>query len=255
VKRLEEWLGLAVCDRRPTGFVLTAEGEALSRHLTPALGSLADLCDRLKADSAEQQVLTVGCIASIASRWLIPALPDFAARHPDIGISVHYAQAQQAFDPRQLDILITLGRDDSDAVESRVLLSRANRPVCSPHYLAKVGPLEGPAAIARADLLHDESRLGWAEWLAAAGLAVPASPAGPVFQDFNLLATALIAGHGMALCPIAVVRDELRRGDLVVLSDIATLAEENYVLITRAAPSRKARAFRDWFVGWIDRSS
>ncbi|TPI17326.1 hypothetical protein FJ957_15850 [Mesorhizobium sp. B2-4-6] len=30
---------------------------------------------------------------------------------------------------------------------------------------------------------------------------------GPVFADFTILATAVIAGHGVALCPIEVFRE------------------------------------------------
>lgn len=76
--------------------------------------------------------------------------------------------------------------------------------------------------------------------------------AGPIFQDFNLLATAVIAGHGVALCPIEVFRREIENGDLVILSDIATLEEESYFLITKKARSKAIAAFGDWFAAIVN---
>ncbi|TIX35483.1 MAG: LysR family transcriptional regulator, partial [Mesorhizobium sp.] len=69
----------------------------------------------------------------------------------------------------------------------------------------------------------------------------------PVFADFNILATAVIAGHGVALCPIEVFREELRRGDLVVVSDIATDTDKGYYLTMSAQPSAAEITFADWF--------
>ncbi|MNL61325.1 DNA-binding transcriptional activator GcvA [compost metagenome] len=70
---------------------------------------------------------------------------------------------------------------------------------------------------------------------------------GPVFQDFNLLATAVIAGHGVALCPVEVFRREIEHGDLIVLSPIATLEDESYYLITKNLRSKPVAAFSTWF--------
>ena len=61
------------------------------------------------------------------------------------------------------------------------------------------------------------------------------------------LATAVVAGHGVALCPVEVFRREIESGDLVILSDIATLENESYFLITKTARSRAVSAFSDWF--------
>ena len=69
-----------------------------------------------------------------------------------------------------------------------------------------------------------------------------------MFEDFNLLATAVIAGHGVALCPVEVFREELARGDLVGLSDIETDADKDYFVIIKSPAPAAARLFTDWFV-------
>ena len=62
-----------------------------------------------------------------------------------------------------------------------------------------------------------------------------------------MLATALIAGHGVALCPLQVFSHEIQRGDLVVISDIATLEDKGYYIISRTPPRKTVTSFVDWF--------
>ena len=247
IRRLEEWLGRPVFERKARGVELTRVGEALSLYLSPTFTAMAEICARLQV-SSEQKSISVGCIPSIASRWLIPNLVYFSADHPDVSLHVLYAQPQQRLSLGNFDVLITVGEDPSVDVQNIKLFSRANKPACSPNYLKLRGPFNSPSEIASADLLHDETQDAWRDWFRKAGLPVKNSLAGPIFQDFNLLATAVIAGHGIALCPTALLREELRRGDLIVLSEIETLEDSGYFLITDKQPTNRVIAFVDWFV-------
>ncbi|SFO45834.1 DNA-binding transcriptional regulator, LysR family [Mesorhizobium sp. NFR06] len=244
IRRLEEWLGVALFHRDARRVRLTEAGLTLQASAGAALAELDAACRRIRR-SAGLQSLSVGCIPSIASRWLVPRLADFTGRHPEIAIRVAYAKAEDRLDDS--DILITLGADPSPKTASLKLFSRISRPACSPHYLARKGRLDTPAEIAAADLLHDETRLGWREWFSKAGIGKTDVGNGPVFADFNILATAVIAGHGVALCPIEVFREELRRGDLVVVSDISTDDDKGYFLTMSAQPSAAETKFAEWF--------
>ncbi|MDX8465638.1 LysR substrate-binding domain-containing protein [Mesorhizobium sp. VK23B] len=246
IRRLEEWLGVLLFHRDARKVRLTDAGLALQASATAALSDLAAACRRIRRNAVATS-LSVGCIPSIASRWLVPRLSDFTARHPEIAIRVAYAKAEDRLEDDDNDILITLGADPSPGAASLRLFSRISRPACSPHYLARKGLLGTPADIAAADLLHDETRQGWREWFSQAGMAGADIGNGPVFADFNILATAVIAGHGVALCPIEVFREELRRGDLVVVSDIATDRDKGYYLTMAGQPSAAEITFADWF--------
>ena len=246
IRQLEEWLGVRLFNRDARKIRLTEAGAILMPSATAALGELAQVCRRIRK-SAGADNLSVGCIPSIASRWLVPRLAGFTARHPDIGMRVMYARADEKLRDGENDVLITLGADPSPDVTSLKLFSRINRPVCSPHYLARKGRIETVEQIAAADLLHDETRQGWREWFAEAGRPDVDVGNGPVLADFNILATAVIAGHGVALCPVEVFREELKRRDLIVLSDIATNRDKGYVLTMSAASSVAARKFANWF--------
>jgi len=251
IRQLETWFGRPLFVREARGVSLTKAGRDLASSVSDGLGKIAAASAALRRDD-RQRSIAVGCIPSIASRWLVPMLPGFSAAHPEISVQVLYAQAEDRMRESDYDVLITISEDEAGDVERRRIFSRACKPVASPHYLARVGKLSSPQAILQgADLLHDETRRDWADWFAAAGLKPKGELRGTVFQDFNLLSTAVIAGHGVALCPVDMMRNEIARGDLVVLNDRTILDNRSYAIFTRKPLRRAARQFRDWFVAAI----
>jgi DNA-binding transcriptional LysR family regulator len=105
--------------------------------------------------------------------------------------------------------------------------------------------------ILRAGLLHDSDLSGWQGWLGSAGEGVIGGAPGPVFEDFNLLRAAVLAGQGVALCPLAIIADDLREGRLVQISDRTIRAEAAYYILTREARERSAAPVVDLFEGWL----
>ncbi len=86
-------------------------------------------------------------------------------------------------------------------------------------------------------------------WFARTGEAAPERWTGPVYQDFNLLRAAALAGQGAALCPRAMIGDDLAAGRLCQLSDVAVLEASGYYLLRGPMAARRgaaATAFRDW---------
>jgi LysR family glycine cleavage system transcriptional activator len=250
IRHLEIWLGQPLFRKSGRSIALTEAGAALSAVATDGFRQIEAQCRSLRR-AGQARSVTIACIPSIASRWLIPALADFQEAHADLELRVVYAKASDRLIDLEADVLITLTAGNEPATASRKLFSRANRPVASPHYLTRKGALSGPQDIASADLLHDENAGNWIDWFRKAGLSPVPSVKGPIFQDFNLLATAVIAGHGVALCPVEVFSREIEAGDLVVLSDIATLADEGYFMVTSEKLTRETRLFTDWFAGHV----
>ncbi|MCX7278287.1 MAG: LysR substrate-binding domain-containing protein [Burkholderiales bacterium] len=247
VRNLEEWIGVPLFRRQGRGVQLTTAGEQLFVRVSPLLSGIADACKTVKAASKGAS-LTVGCIPSVASRWLVPNLDRFSSEFPDVEIRVAYAHADEKLASSNLDVLITYGEDPSKEVITEPLFSRINKPVCSPHFMTKHGPFRSPEQLIASELLHDASRDGWREWAGAAGLTLNKELAGTTYQDFNLLATAIIAGHGIGLCPVNVFSEEIRRGDLIVASDIATNGDKGYVVMTRRNRPKTVTNFVHWFV-------
>lgn len=247
IKHLETWLGRKLLQKSGRGVALTTAGSEYYLAISGSLAAIAHATGNMRRDH-DMRSITVGCIPSIASRWLVPALPSFQENDPTLDVRIVYARAEERFDDESLDVLITMGEDLSGGRESRLLFSRRNQPVASIHYLAKRNWGVDDVPLAAADLLHDESVEGWKEWFRKAGLSAPEHIRGPIFQDFNMLATAVIAGHGIALCPVEVFRREIDRGDLVILSDVATAENQGYYVITNSWAKKPVRRFIDWFM-------
>ncbi|MER8664548.1 LysR substrate-binding domain-containing protein [Mesorhizobium sp. M1148] len=246
VKQLEEWLGQRLFKRVGRGIALTSAGQEFYEAVSTALRMISISTGRLKRRPGGSP-LSVGCIASIATRWLVPAVHDFLSKHPDIDMRVEYAHAQETFDVHKHDVLITLSRADSEACRFARLFSRMNKPVASAHYVKHKPEILHSHALEGADLLHDESLNGWAQWFEKAGMKRVKPLRGPIYQDFNLLTGAIMAGHGVALCPIQVFRREIANGDLVVLSEIATLEDQGYYLLRADDAGPAVDAFTHWF--------
>nr|WP_314876367.1 LysR substrate-binding domain-containing protein [uncultured Pseudomonas sp.] len=247
IRNLEDWFGFPLFRRDGRGICLTASGQALFDRVSPLFESMADACKIVEAMSGAG-TLTVGCVPSIAARWLVPNLFEFIGRNPQIDIRVVYAKSNEQLNADNLDVLITTAEDESKYVVAERLFSRVNKPVCSPNFLAQYGPFDSPKKIIAAPLLHDETREGWHDWCEAAGIKDTKALPGPIYQDFNLLATAVLAGHGIALCPINVFRAEITRGDLIILSDLGINANRGYFIMTRDDRTIVADEFVKWFV-------
>lgn len=246
IKQLEAWLDTALFHRKGRGIKLTRAGDMLYSCVHPQFEELKATCQMIKSMSGSV-ALRVGCIPSIASRWLVPHISAFSSLYPDVELRVQYAMADDKLGQSELDILITYGEDLAEGVVSERLFSRINKPVCSPHYLRGHPVLDTPKQIIGGDLLHDESQQGWIDWRKKAKLPSSKSLSGPVFPDFNMLATAVIAGHGIALCPVEVFREEITRGDLLVLSDINTKSDQGYFITSY----QEQRPFVPEFVAWF----
>lgn len=247
IRQLETWLGRRLFLREGRGVRLTPAGEEMQEAVAAGLGLIGRAAGRLRRSAATD--LTIACIPSIALRWLIPNLSALQDLLPAAGIRLLYARPHQPFDPEDMDILITLGAPDSHGARSVPLFSRRNRPVASALLVERHPELRELPGLAAADLLHDDSTEGWAAWFARAGVAQPGALRGPVFQDFHLLSTAVLAGQGVALCPVEVFRQEIARGELVVLSGIETDGDQTYLMTHDSAAPPAVRAFADWFSG------
>lgn len=252
LRNLDDWFGFPLVRRIGRRIELTPEAQRVADAMQSALTRLHDVCGEV-ADSARRAELSIACVPSFGTRYLIPRLVDFTTRDPGLRLRLLYALHGT---PQDADISIdwfdsppVRGRDD---VCIR-LLSGHTRPVCSPAHLERFGPFNVCADMARAHLLHDETRKDWRDWLTDNGLSPDLASAGPVFDDFNLLVSAVVAGHGVALCVETMIEAELARGDLMPLTGTIGASSRGYWMTAPAPLTPAARRFVDWLSGEMTR--
>lgn len=244
VRAMEDWLGVALFTRHARGVTPTAAGFEFGAAVANGLGHIEIAAQKLKRENNDRPV-SVACIASVATQWLIPRLPAFRKIHPDIRINIVYALEARTPEAASVDLLIRHGvRPGANAI---ALLSAETRPTCSAEFKLRHGPIRAPSDLIDADLLHDETTTAWERWFALAGIRqLPGS--GPIFADFSMMIGSVIGGQGIGLCPTALIAEELAEGTLLTLSDTPLDTDKSYWLIEADHLSRDAETFRDWLV-------
>ena len=252
VRHLESWFGAPLFERRGGRPRLLPHAETLASALGASLSSIDAACRRART-GAGSPALVVAAIPSVAVCWLIPRLPDFRAEHPDIDVRVTYALHGHDIDYGEVDLAFVFGEAPQARADARShdFLPGAAVPVCSPAVRDAMGGLDLVDAAGRVELLHDTDTAGWTSWFARAGAPREPVPPGPVFEDFNLLRAAALAGQGVALCPTAMLDEDLAAGRLVRLSDVATGQEERYWLVERTGADPVVAAATRAFVDWL----
>lgn len=250
VRQLEDWFGLALFDRQGRQTLPTPKGKELARSLAEAFDIMAAACRRLQ-QSESSPALTIAALPSFATIWLIPRLSQFFQEHPEVSVKVVYAFAGQKIQFDEIDIAVLWGPGEWEGCQATPLLPGATAPICNPIFLEKQGPFDVPQAILGKPLLHDDDRLDWQNWMRHAGLKHAGPAPGPIFQDFNLLRAATLAGQGIALCPLSLIADDLSSGRLVQLFDIAIKQDYSYSIIEPDTVSGRRSEALDTFKRWL----
>jgi len=250
VKDLEERLDLALFERVRQRVALTPAGRFYADSLRETLARFATATAQTIAFKGRGGTLDLAILPTFGTRWLIPRLPDFFARHRDV--TIRFATRLRPFDFARegLDAAIHFGDDYWPGATLHRLMGEVLVPVAAP-ALAKREKLIAPADLRRAPLLIQATRpKAWPEWFAANGLGPVGDQPTLSFEQFAMVLQAAVAELGVAMVPRLLVADELARGELQVLFGTSVTSTQGYFL---AYPTEKSAlpplvAFRDWLL-------
>lgn len=250
IKELEEYLGTQLFTRTGRGVELTEPGTRFGIQLTPLFDQLAD-ASREAAAVGDVRSLKVSVEPAIASRWLVGRLGRFNNLHPDIELSIDPTSRLVDFYADDVELGIRYGLDGWDDVETSKLSDVVIFPVCEPK-LIKDDPSITPAGLSEYNLLHEDRKQWWAEWLAAAGVSGVEDWRGTTFQN-HLALEAAEAGQGFALGDQILCTDSLIEGWLTRPFNFDMKDHGAYWVVRKkgSRESAPARAFREWLMGEI----
>lgn len=249
VRKLEARLGVMLFQRHARGVSLTAEGRRLADASGNALADLEDVLLGLRGGPGEGERVRVTALHSFTTAWIIPRLPDFAARHPDIRISFETEIALTRFDDQGPDLGIRHGPGHWTGLSAQKLLDEPLFPVAAP-TLAGVAKARDAADVARLPLVGDLSRHGWSEWFRAAGVRGARPVERFVFSDSTDMLEAAAHGLGAALARELVATPWLASGRVMRLPGPQLPSRYAYHVVHPShRPLRPAaRAFIDWLL-------
>lgn len=246
IATLEERLGLRLFAREGRRMVPTEHGRMLVIKVRQALG----LLERGFAHAAPDAPLTLrlSVLPSLASRWLVPRLGGFFARHPQIDLCLDVRADVADLAAGEADAAIRFGAGGWPDVQQLRLMGDELFPVCAPGYNNGALPAS-PAELAGHTLLRNPW-LPWEPWLHAADLDFREPRRGPVFTDSAVLLDAAAAGLGIALARRTLVESDLQSGRLQRLFELAVPDPSAHFFVWRADHPQQAalHALRDWLV-------
>lgn len=255
IRRLEERLGVALLDRSRLGVTPTPAGVDLVATVGPAFRTIDHAIDQVLRGSDDRTV-SLSVSTSLASWWLLPRLPRFKQRHPDIPLRLVTTDSDTVEFPDDIELWIPLGIVDRPDIQRTYLCDEALVPVASPRLAAELdgaaGPIE-PARLLDAPLLHLEERYAprfdWNRWFATQGVTPSEPLAGDLSNDYSLVLQSALDGQGVALGWLHIVSDLLDSHRLLALADAVT-TDRPFEIVHRADRelSTGARALRDWLV-------
>lgn len=244
IRDLETQLGVTLFRRSGRAMLPTRAAVTLLAQVREALAMLS----RAVPDDAKPGVrrIVIGVHPSLAIRWLVPRLGEFMREHPDLQVEVRSTADLGEFLGQGVDLAIRYGAGSWPNVARERMAGEVLFPVCTPAYRDQ-HRIRRPADLARCQLLRHAWQ-PWKPWLRAAKLRLPEPDKGLLLSDSGMLLEAALAGEGVALARGLFAADDLRRGRLLRLFDVAVADTYAYYLLWPPGMplSEAAAAFRDW---------
>lgn len=215
IRALEEHVGIVLFERRTRQVVLTDAGARLYPVLRDGFDAFAQGIERLTRRRRRTQV-TISATIAFTARWLVPRLAAFRALHPDIDLQFQASDDVINLNSEGIDIAIRYGTGTYPDFSVTPLFADCFAPVFNP--MLKV---ESVADFSKWPLIDFQWRRRhsdnptWSRWFAEAGWTEPTEPAQLRFSDESHAIQAAVAGQGIALASLALVKDELVAGQLV----------------------------------------
>ena len=256
VKDLEDMIGVPLFRRAGRRVVLTEAGQKLASEIAIDLENIHQTIMRAVSAGKQSMALRIAVLPGFASRWLIPRLPEFEEKHPDINLSLSTRLEPFDMEREHFDLAVHFGQEDWPDVDLRKLSDEKMIAVASPDFVARHAPFN-EEGFARLPLLHMSTRpMVWRAFFKRAGIYGEGDLSGKYFDQFSMVISAAVASLGAAMLPAYLIEKELEDGRLVQLSETTITTENSYFLVApRNRQDPAARAFSDWMITSIKDSA
>ena len=147
---LEQNLGIRLFERSVQGLTLTASGHTYFEACQPLLAELAAVDETLSRSAQRASgTLVVAAHPQLAHHFLLPALPRFHLRYPDIQIDFRVINRLTDADGENADVFVLHGWPEANHLVHRPLGHTRAVIVGAPEYWAVRGVPKHPSELAR----------------------------------------------------------------------------------------------------------
>ncbi len=250
VRLLEAHLGMPLFERHAKGLAFTSAGRGYHAAVAASFDGLRAATGVLRP---EPEKVLISVTPVFAAKWLIPNLPSFSERHPEIDLRIMATEKLSSFHSEGINLAIRQGAPPFGAALEAVCLFRQEVIAVASPNLTAAGALPLTAsALAKLPKLHDGHDL-WPQFLAQIG-AEDQSGRGLRLNQVALAIDAAISGQGVALVPRFLVARDLKAGTLLQVTDQVLEGDKGFYLLTepRKKRSKAVEQVRQWLVDMSD---
>jgi DNA-binding transcriptional LysR family regulator len=258
VQQLEARLRVKLLNRTTRQVKVTADGAAYYERVLRVLADVDDAETSLSSASASPRGrLRVDVPSPLARMILVPALPDFHARYPEIQIDMGVSDRMVDVIGDNVDCVVRGGELTDQSLAARRVADLQLGVYAAPAYLARAGTPSHPQELEGAE--HQVVGFLWARTGKAFSYAMQRGDESLkvqgrhmfAFDDGNAYLAAGLAGLGVIWLPDYMAKAHVSRGELVPLFEDWRL--DPMPLYLAYAPKRhvsaKLRVFIEWVAG------
>lgn len=232
IKAIEVELGVPLFVRGANaGVSLTPAGEDLYGVLSNSFSRTSEVVRTIKRGDRLKNV-TIACTDAFATLWLIPRMPDFWARFPDIAVDHLISDNPRDYRRAEIELRIRYGLGAWADETAELLFDDTIYPVCGVGFATQHRDAT-TETLPELPLLHiDWVDPEWPDWDEV--LRRSQIPHGPIkgrrFSKFTVALEAAQANQGVAVGWHRLVRHLVKEGRLVRLTDLEMPAPGGYYL-------------------------
>lgn len=258
VSRLENRLGTRLVNRSTRRLQLTPEGCAFYERSVVILADLKEAEQCAAAGEAPRGRLRVNANVPFGKHFLLPLLPQFLARYPEISVDIALSDIVVDLLEARADVAIRAGPMKSSSLVARKLGATRMMIVGAPAYFAMRGMPRSADELKRHNLLGPSYARTMPAWpVLQGGAVVDVTPTGNVqASDGEALRELALAGIGLARIAAFQVRDDLAAGRLANVLEEANpgdLEDVHAVFLGNGGPvPARVRALLDFLAETVD---
>lgn len=220
VARLEARLGVVLLRRTTRSLALTVEGEIYRDRMATLVADIAAVELGLGRDAGVLRgTLRVNASVPFGTQCLLPQLPRFTARYPDLAVDLALSDAIVDLVEERADIAIRIGPLRDTSLRAKKLGHSRMALVASPAYLAAHGTPASPDDLDAHHCLQFSFRRSVDSWPFLVGQSVVHRPVDGAFRGNSgeVVRLMAVAGGGIARLGRFHVASDLRDGRLAEL--------------------------------------
>lgn len=220
VTRLERRLGVALLRRTTRRLVLTPEGEIFFERAHRIVDAIADAeAEVMRFGERPRGRLRMNVGTAFGTYALVPALPEFQARYPEIELEISLTDRVVDLMDAGADLAIRLGPITDSHLVARKLADFTRVVSASPAYIARHGTPRSPDDLAHHNCLTIAGIAGQKEWPFAAPDGVRDVPVhgNITVNNAETLYELALLGLGIIRLSDIIVGPAIRDGRLVPL--------------------------------------